>query len=34
MSDSLIGEYAWFDKNGGGRTHGTGQKKPHSMTIG
>jgi len=32
-SESSLGEYAWYDKNAGGKTHPVGQKRPNGLAI-
>lgn len=31
--ESLLGEYAWYDRNSGGRPHPVGQKKPNAWGL-
>jgi len=32
-SESDLGDYAWYDKNSGGKTHPMGQKKPNGLGL-
>lgn len=32
-SESDLGEYAWYDKNSGGKTHPVGQKRPNGLGL-